>query len=608
MADNNKAVGPLAAAKLVTLIKALTAKKYDKTGGKIDGSAEITGDVHAGGAVQSDLLLSAPSVAVHNGAGALVSINCSGDNAAGISSLGSDGKSRYSRFAVGTPTSDTDAATKAYVDDRCEVITVTSTEVSDLGYDASEGAHTFAVTFDASFDSILANLAANKSMKFNITIPDDTGGFPLSFTTGYVSALGNAMYEFTGTVAGAPVVLSIGGLGSASVYLYADYLPEPNPDDSDDGKSLVVNGHKWTMKKAAVDDAMSSTSANPVQNKVIKQYVDSRAAGSGAVRYDEAQTLTEQQKLQARENAGALASEAPTITRGWMSICPDGSTDSNDAVHVTVTKAGDDNYTAALDGGPENWPVRVKGIRTPTDADTDAAANVAYVKAKISEVAASGGVDVDNALSATSTNPVQNKVVKAALDKKAGTAAATTSANGLMSAADKKKLDGIAAGATKITIDSAMSGSSNNPVANRVIKQYVDDKVASAGSNVTVDAALSSTSTNPVQNKAVKAAIDAKADKTALDAKADKTALNAKLDKTGGTLTGNLTGKYFCGTWLQSTEASDLGRTPGKIAVLDGSGWVYYRTPAELFGDLGIANAITSYVDTAIVAAINSAY
>jgi len=85
-------------------------------------------------------------------------------------------------------------------------------------------------------------------------------------------------------------------------------------------------------------------------------------------------------------------------------------------------------------------------------------------------------------------------------------------------------------------------------------------------------------------------------------------ALDEKLDKSGGTFTGNVYGKYFCGTWLQSTEASDLGRTPGKIAVLDGSGWVYYRTPAELFGDLGIANAIKSYVDTAIVTAINSSY
>lgn len=221
------------------------------------------------------------------------------------------------------------------------------------------------------------------------------------------------------------------------------------------------------------------------------------------------------------------------------------------------------------------------------------------MKNKVSEVAASGGVDVDNALSATSTNPVQNKVVKAALDKKAGTAVATTSANGLMSKADKTKLDDIERGANKTTIDSAMSGSSVNPVQNKVIKQYIDDKVAAAGSNITVDAELSATSTNPVQNKAVKAAIDGKA---------DKTALNAKMDKSGGTFTGNVHGKYFCGTWLQSTEASDLGRTPGKIAVLDGSGWVYYRTPAELFGDLGIANAIKSYVDTAIVAAINSSY
>ena len=140
--------------------------------------------------------------------------------------------------------------------------------------------------------------------------------------------------------------------------------------------------------KVIVDSVVSASSVNPVQNKAIKQYVDSRAAGSGAVRYDEAQTLTEQQKLQARENAGALASEAPTITRGWMSICPDGSTDSNDAVHVTVTKAGDDNYTAALDGGPENWPVHVGGVATPTDAQTNYAANVAYVKAKIAAIGA----------------------------------------------------------------------------------------------------------------------------------------------------------------------------------------------------------------------------
>lgn len=64
--------------------------------------------------------------------------------------------------------------------------------------------------------------------------------------------------------------------------------------------------------------------------------------------------------------------------------------------------------------------------------------------------------------------------------------------------------------------------------------------------------------------------------------------LGEKFDKSGGTLTGNLTGKYLTGTWLQTTEASDLNSKPGKIAVLDGSGWVYYRTPAELASDIGV--------------------
>ena len=162
-------------------------------------------------------------------------------------------------------------------------------------------------------------------------------------------------------------------------------------------------------------------------------------------------------------------------------------------------------------------------------------------------------VTVDTALSSTSTNPVQNKVINSALSGKAGTSVATTNANGLMSAADKTKLNGIAKEANKTIVDTTLSDSS----------------------------------TNPVQNKVIKTELDKKADNTALDAKADKTALDGKLDKTGGTLTGNLTGKYITGTWLQTTASTDLGRTPGKVAVLDDSGWVYYRTPAELKSDIG---------------------
>lgn len=63
-----------------------------------------------------------------------------------------------------------------------------------------------------------------------------------------------------------------------------------------------------------------------------------------------------------------------------------------------------------------------------------------------SVAASGGGIDVDSALSDTSTNPVQNKIVTAALNSKAGTAVATQSSAGLMSAADKTKLDALAEG------------------------------------------------------------------------------------------------------------------------------------------------------------------
>lgn len=62
---------------------------------------------------------------------------------------------------------------------------------------------------------------------------------------------------------------------------------------------------------------------------------------------------------------------------------------------------------------------------------------------------------------------------------------ATQSVSGLMSAADKKKLDGIAEGATKITIDTALSSSSTNPVQNKVINSALGKKLDKSGGTLT---------------------------------------------------------------------------------------------------------------------------
>lgn len=53
------------------------------------------------------------------------------------------------------------------------------------------------------------------------------------------------------------------------------------------------------------------------------------------------------------------------------------------------------------------------------------------------------------------------------------------------------------------------------------------------------------------------------------------------------TLEGNLSGKHLTGTWLQTTAATDLGKAPLKVAVLDDSGWIYYRTPVDLIYPVG---------------------
>ena len=242
--------------------------------------------------------------------------------------------------------------------------------------------------------------------------------------------------------------------------------------------------------------------ASPTEDDdaATKAYVDGRA-----VRYDAAQTLTDAQKAQARENVDAASAFAPILTSPVM-IRKFGETESA-GVYLSTIDIGEKHAEIRLEDVNENAPVAIANLRTPTGAGTDNyAATKGYVDSKVAS--GGGGVTVDDAMSDTSTNPVQNKVVKTALDTKAGTAVATTSANGLMSKDDKTKLDGITGqvtadkvhdpdhttdlvqygafqvGAQQIisqipTVDDAMSDTSTNPVQNKTIKQYVDDHAVS---------------------------------------------------------------------------------------------------------------------------------
>ena len=124
---------------------------------------------------------------------------------------------------------------------------------------------------------------------------------------------------------------------------------------------------------------------------------------------------------------------------------------------------------------------------------------------------------VDSALSSTSTNPVQNKVIDNAISNlntlvgdasvasQISTAVASkvdkVDGKGLSTndytTDEKNKLAGIEAGANKTIVDSALSGTSINPVQNKVVNtaisnlsQLVDNKVGTDELNTAVENAL----------------------------------------------------------------------------------------------------------------------
>ena len=126
-----KYAGQNALNKLIQIIKAaIDAKadksaldgKLDKTGGTMTGDLTVSGAYikaksldNVGGEIKADRAVSAYNFIIDTGVGDKMAIFKTGDTAAAFRSTpGAD----YIRFAVGTPTGDNDAATKAYVDSK----------------------------------------------------------------------------------------------------------------------------------------------------------------------------------------------------------------------------------------------------------------------------------------------------------------------------------------------------------------------------------------------------------------------------------------------------------------------------------------------------------
>lgn len=302
--------------------------------------------------------------------------------------------------------------------------------------------------------------------------------------------------------------------------------------------SVNIKGKDGADGGVTVDDALSDTSTNAIQNKVVKAALDNRAV------LDDTNTFTSPNKFDDIYMADGMSSLK------WYNGSP----------NFVVASINSERYTGeantakkAAKDGDGNVITSTYATKTELNSCVKTVNNVAPDTNGNVNITVSGGgssVIVDAALSPTSTNAIQNKAVYNALLDKVGTdiysgfaliGAATTIAwrqgSQPVGSINASSYTGNAASATKATQDGAgnvitetyakktdvsgMVKSVNNtkPDSNGNVNITVS---SGGGANITVDTALSATSTNAIANKAVYDALSKKLDKTGTVAEATK--------------------------------------------------------------------------------------
>ena len=327
------------------------------------------------------------------------------------------------------------------------------------------------------------------------------------------------------------------------------YVKSVNNITPDSNGNVTVNvgtgGGGTGGTNITVDSTLSSTSTNPVQNKVLYAALNNKLDKNGTATYA------------ARDSSGNIISSTyakKTDLNSYVKSINNMKPDSAGNVNIS-TSGGGSNITvdATLDSTSSN-AIANKAVyaalnnkldktgtaAAATKATQDSYGNVivttyarksdlsGYVKTINNQepdtngninISTGGGgtgpnITVDTTLSSTSNNPIANKAVYTALNNKLeknGTAmyASRDSSGNVFGStyATKAELSKCVKSINNLTPDS--SGN-------------VNISTNGGGTNITVDTALSGTSNNAISNKAVYAALSGKLDKIGTAAAATK--------------------------------------------------------------------------------------
>ena len=248
-------------------------------------------------------------------------------------------------------------------------------------------------------------------------------------------------------------------------------------------EKLTIDGVIYNIISATttVDDALSTTSTNPVENRVITNALNNK-----------------QEQLTVNPTGTAEASLEKVTIDGVIYNISSATTTVDDALSITSTNPVENRViTNALNDKVDSSTLNAMSLKISDQLSQDPSAEIAQ-----SLTITVGGAStiynlptqiiVDDALSPTSTNPVQNGVITTELNLKVSRSELEDSMDSFTFSTERMEggfnLGSITIGtdiwnipeSKTITVDDALSGTSENPVQNKVIKSALDLKLNAA--------------------------------------------------------------------------------------------------------------------------------
>lgn len=248
-------------------------------------------------------------------------------------------------------------------------------------------------------------------------------------------------------------------------------------------EKLTIDGVIYNIISATttVDDALSTTSTNPVENRVITNALNNK-----------------QEQLTVNPTGTAEASLEKVTIDGIIYNISSATTTVDDALSTTSTNPVENRViTNALNDKVDSSTLNAMSLKISDQLSQDPSAEIAQ-----SLTITVGGAStiynlptqiiVDDTLSLTSTNPVQNGVITTELNLKVSRSELEDSMDSFTFSTERMEggsnLGSITIGtdiwnipeSKTITVDDALSDTSENPVQNKVIKSALDLKLNAA--------------------------------------------------------------------------------------------------------------------------------